>query len=126
MRNFFRRIFARPLTEVEVEAFWSLTAYNDGAANYHRLLGYMPERWEHQLTWLAALETHPAPLTLIWGMADPVATPAVADVVIQRRPDASYLRLEDVGHYPHWEAPDIVSAALATAWRTAGNNTSST
>lgn len=122
LRNFFRAIFARPLTAAEVDAFWSLIAYNEGAANYHRLMRYMPERWQHQLTWLDALATHPAPLTLIWGMADPVATPAVAEVVQQYRPEATAIRLANVGHYPHWEVPDVVVEALLTAW----DNTSST
>lgn len=126
LRDFFRRIFVRQLTTAEVAAFWSLIAYNDGAANYHALLGYMPERWQHQRTWLAALAQHPAPLTLIWGMADPVATPAVADVVLQHRPDAHYLKLEKVGHYPHWEVPEVVAEALAATWRKAGSNTDST
>lgn len=126
LRDFFRRIFARPLTEPELDAFWSLVANNDGAANYHRLLGYMPERWQHQQTWLDALAGHSTPLTLIWGMADPVATPAVADIIAQKRPDARYIRLEKVGHYPHWEVPETVSAILNSVWASVGSNTSST
>lgn len=126
LRNFFGRIFAQPLTESEIDAFWALITYNDGAANYHRLLGYMPERWQHQQTWLDTLARQSAPLTLIWGMADPVATPAVADIVVEKRPNARYIRLEGVGHYPHWEVPETVSATLASAFEMAGSKTSST
>ena len=108
----FRRIFARPLSAGELDAFWSLVCHNDGLGIYHRLMGYMPERWQHQQTWLDALALHPAPLTLVWGQADPVATPAVAEHILTRRPDARYLRLEDVGHYPHWEAPALVAQAI--------------
>ncbi len=126
MRQYFDQIFYRPLSPAEHDDFWSLVAYNDGAANYHRLLGYMPERWKHQAAWLATLEDHPAPLTLIWGMADPVATLEVADRVKQHRPDGDYLHLEAVGHYPHWEAPEAVSAALNLAWSAAGSSTSLT
>jgi len=126
LRRFFKRIFARPLSEVEIEAFWALIAEQDGAANYHRLMGYMPERWRYQTTWLKTLAAHAAPLTLIWGMVDPVATPAVAEEVMRYRPDATYVPLRDIGHYPHWESPDRVAEAWLAAWRARGSNTSST
>lgn len=108
----FNKIFGSPLPPDELSAFWSLLRYNDGVGIYHQLLRYMPERWQHQHTWLAALQNHRAPLTLVWGQADPVATPAVADAVLARRPDARYIRLHNIGHYPHWEAPDVVAEAL--------------
>jgi pimeloyl-ACP methyl ester carboxylesterase len=126
LRSFLLQIFARPLSEKDLEAFWSLIAYNDGAANYHHLMRYMPERWKYQKEWLDALAAHPAPLTLIWGMSDPVATPAVADRVMLQRPYATYIRLNGVGHYPHWEVPDRVASELVTAWQIAGSNTFST
>ncbi len=112
------RIFARPLTPGEIDAFWLLVCHNDGLGIYHRLMGYMPERWQHQNEWLDALAKHPAPLTLIWGQADPVATPAVAEYVLARRPDARCIRLEGVGHYPHWEAPALVAQAVFDAFGT--------
>jgi pimeloyl-ACP methyl ester carboxylesterase len=112
----FRQIFARPLPRDEIQAFWSLLCYNDGLGIYHRLMGYMPERWEYQHQWLDALAKHTAPVTLIWGQADPVATPAVAEYVLARRPDAHYVRLEGVGHYPHWEVPSLVADAVLDAF----------
>lgn len=113
----FNALFFRPLPPAEIAAFWSLLQYNDGVRLYHRLIRYMFERWEHQDYWLDALQHHPAPLAIIWGTADPVATPAVADVIVQRRPDAVDIRLDRVGHYPHWEAPAQVAAALRKVWQ---------
>jgi pimeloyl-ACP methyl ester carboxylesterase len=114
--NMFKRIFARPLSPDEIQAFWSLLCYNDGLGIYHHLMSYMPERWEHQHQWLNTLAKHSAPLSLIWGQADPVATPAVAEHVLARRPDAHYARLERVGHYPHWEAPALTAEAVVDAF----------
>lgn len=108
----FRQIFARPLARTEIDAFWSLLGRHDGLGIYHRLMGYMPERWQHQQSWLDALSAHSAPLTLIWGQTDPVATPAVAEHVRTLRPDARYLALAGVGHYPHWEAPERVAEGI--------------
>jgi len=103
------RIFARPLSKEEISVFWSLLQFNDGLKNYHRLMQYMPERWQHQFEWLEALKTSPAKISLIWGQADPVATPAVADFVCELRPDIRYVKLEQVGHYPQWEQPGLVA-----------------
>jgi pimeloyl-ACP methyl ester carboxylesterase len=112
----FGKLFNDPLPPAEMDAFWSLVHNNRGDRIYHRLMGYMIERWQHQFTWLDALEKHSAPLTIIWGQADPVATPAVADVIVRHRPDTSYIRLEHIAHYPHWEAPQAVAEAVRAAF----------
>jgi pimeloyl-ACP methyl ester carboxylesterase len=112
----FAKLFHDPLPAQEMGAFWSLVHNQDGNRLYHRLMGYMIERWEHQYIWLDALTKHRAPLTLVWGQADPVATPAVADVIAERRPDASDIRLQHIAHYPHWEAPQAVADAVRRAF----------
>jgi pimeloyl-ACP methyl ester carboxylesterase len=114
--NMFRKIFFERLPNEDIEAFWSLIKYNNGAAIYHLLIRYMFERWQYQNMWLDALEAYPVPLTLIWGQSDPVAPPSVADYVTKRRPDATYIRLEKVGHYPHWEAPLDVATSIWEAF----------
>jgi len=108
----FQKIFAHKLSPPELEAFWSLLHYHQGQTLYPRLLRYMLERRRHQTMWLEALRTSTAPLTLVWGQADPVAPPVVADEILKLRPDARYIRLEGIGHYPHWEAPAAVAAAV--------------
>jgi len=114
--NMMRQIFFAPLSDAEIDAFWSLLQFNNGIAIYHLLLGYMRERWQHQVTWLNALQASQVPLTLVWGQDDPVATPAVAEIIMARRPDATSIRLARVGHYPHWEAPEYVAAAVLRAF----------
>jgi pimeloyl-ACP methyl ester carboxylesterase len=111
-----RQLFSYPLPREELNAFWSIIWYQDGAALYPLLMRYMLERWQHQHTWLDALAGHGAPLTLIWGQRDPIATPAVAEEVISRRPDAGYVRLADVGHYPHWEVAEVVAGVVRGAF----------
>ena len=108
----FARLFAQPLPAGEIDLFWSLIAHGGGERNYHRLIGYLRERMVHEHTWLDVLVEHRAPLLLVWGQRDPVSVPAIAQAVLERRPDARYVPLADVGHYPQWEAPEAVVDAV--------------
>jgi pimeloyl-ACP methyl ester carboxylesterase len=112
----FQKLFARQLSAAELGAFWSLLRYNDGLAIYHRLIRYMLERRVQQQRWLDALGRDSAALTLIWGLADPVAPPVIADRILSLRPDARAVRLPGVGHYPHWESPSQVADVVRAAF----------
>jgi pimeloyl-ACP methyl ester carboxylesterase len=104
------------LSAEEIDAFWSLICHNDGLGIYHLLIQYLRERKIHEHTWLDALKTHPAPLTVIWGQRDPVAVPSIANAILARRPDTHYIPLEEVGHFPQWEAPEEVANAVRQAF----------
>jgi pimeloyl-ACP methyl ester carboxylesterase len=112
LKRFFDRIFFTTLTTDEIDSFWSVISYNDGARNYHLLMQYMKERWKYQEVWLDALKSHPAKLGALWGMDDPVATPGVLDVIARYRPDIISTRLKNTGHYPHWERPAESARAI--------------
>jgi pimeloyl-ACP methyl ester carboxylesterase len=45
-------------------------------------------------------------------MLDPVSGAHMAARIAERMPDADLVRLDDVGHWPQLEAPDIVAAHL--------------
>jgi len=111
------RIFAHPLSKEEINIFWSLLQFNDGLKNYHQLMQYMPERWQYQFDWLEVLKTSQAEISLIWGQADPVATPVVAEFVRKVRHDSRYIKLEKTGHYPHWEQPGLVASFVHEIFR---------
>jgi len=110
------KLFSYPLPQDEINDFWKLITYHNGARLYPTLMRYMLERWQHQHEWLHTLGDYAAPLTLIWGQLDPIATPAVADAIVEYRPDATYHRLDSVGHYPHWEAPEVVAELVRSAF----------
>jgi pimeloyl-ACP methyl ester carboxylesterase len=42
---------------------------------------------------------------VVWGLDDPIAVPSMVDTLLAARPDATAVRLADVGHYPMVEAP---------------------
>ena len=113
LKRFFDRIFFTALSPSEIDSFWSLIEYNEGWRNYHLLMRYMNERWKYQTVWLEALKSHSAKLGALWGMNDPVATPEVLDVVERYRPDIVSTRLQNTGHYPHWEKPEESARVIA-------------
>jgi pimeloyl-ACP methyl ester carboxylesterase len=80
-----------------------------------RLIRYAEERREHEGRWTGAIERHPAPLTIIWGDADPIAVWPMAERLHETRPDATLVRLRGIGHYPMLEAPDAFTAAIEHA-----------
>ncbi len=111
-----RPLFARGLTPAELHTFWLLVRANDGPRIYHRLAGYLAERDRHEQVWLEALVRYTGALALVWGEADPIATPFVADTIVRLRPDTLATRLAQVGHYPHWEAPEVTARAIDAAF----------
>jgi pimeloyl-ACP methyl ester carboxylesterase len=99
----------------EMQAMAELVMRHEGDRVLPRLIRYIEERRVHERRWTGAIETHPAPLRVIWGDLDPVAVWPMAERVAQVRPDAMVERLDGVGHYPMVESPDRFNAALAAA-----------
>lgn len=105
----FSKLFPTPPPKEELSAFWSLIQHNGGDRIYHLLIRYLSERKLHEHAWLDALARHRAPLLILWGQKDPVSRPRIAEAVVERRPDARYVPLHDLGHYPQWEAPELIA-----------------
>lgn len=91
-----------------------LIVRDEGNRLMPRLIRYIEERRAHQARWTGAIETHPSPLTVIWGRHDPVAVPIMAERLVERRPDASLVWL-DAGHWPMLEDPGAFADAVMAA-----------
>jgi pimeloyl-ACP methyl ester carboxylesterase len=99
----------------ELQAMAALVVRDEGNRRLPRLIRYIDERRVHERRWTGAIETHPAPLTIIWGDLDPIAVYPMVEQLLAARPDAVVHRLEGVGHYPMVERPERFNAALAAA-----------
>ncbi|MGH2637323.1 MAG: alpha/beta fold hydrolase [Acidimicrobiia bacterium] len=80
-----------------------------------RLIRYIEERRVHEGRWTGAIERHPAPLTVVWGDADPIAVWPMAERLQGARADATVVRLRGVGHYPMLETPERFADAVVGA-----------
>lgn len=111
----FARVFSpdHPLGAEEAADQWSLIAHGGGARIAHRLIHYMDERERLTERWHGAIRDWPGPLTLAWGLHDPVATVDVLDGLRALRPGVEAIELPEAGHYPQIECPGRMAAAIA-------------
>ncbi|MFZ9669057.1 MAG: alpha/beta fold hydrolase [Solirubrobacterales bacterium] len=118
---FFRRQFssvfseAHPPSPEELEDAWSLIANNGGSRLGHKLVYYMEERSIYADRWHGAVRDWSGPLSLAWGLEDPVAVPAILEGLLELRPGVEPFTFPDLGHYPQVEDPDRFSEALVAA-----------
>ena len=75
----------------------------------------MAERERFTERWHGAIRDWPGPLTLAWGLRDPVARTEVLRGLQELRPGVPTIELPDAGHYPQIETPEAIAAALDTA-----------
>ncbi len=114
LRKSFDKIFG-PKTKAsdrEIDVHWTLMAEQGGRQVFHKLLQYIPERKIHRERWVGALKVSRAPLRLIDGGADPVSGKHLYEYYLRQIPGADAVLLEDIGHYPHTEAPQRVLEAF--------------
>ncbi len=109
MDRSFREIFGKESqpSQEELDSFWALVEFNQGKANFHKLIRYMSERKTHRERWVHCLGEAKMPIALINGSVDPVS----GNHMVERYLDiigepSSLVRLAKIGHYPQVEAPD--------------------
>ena len=116
--RFFRQQFGsifspgHPLTDEEADDQWALICAGGGRTLHHKTIAYMGERFKHADRWHGAIRDWSKPVSLAWGMLDPVATEAVLNALLELRPRAPVTRFEDLGHYPQIEDPGRVAGVL--------------
>ena len=101
-----------PADRDELRAQWQLVSREDGHRLLPRTIRYIEERRQHEARWIAALQRHPSPVTLAWGVLDPIAVFAMAERFCKEQPMARMIRLDGVGHFPMIEAPGPLYDAI--------------
>ena len=96
-------------TAAELEDFAYLFKYNSGKRIAHKLIRYMTERAKFRARWVGALETMNQPFRMINGLADKVSGAHLVKRFREVVPlQTDIIELENIGHFPHFEAPEIV------------------
>jgi pimeloyl-ACP methyl ester carboxylesterase len=93
----------------EIHEMWRSMEDGDGSKLMHDLLHYIEDRRQNAERWRAALEENGLPAGFAWGDLDPVSGAHMIERVEERLPDATIVRMADVGHWPLLEAPDVVA-----------------
>jgi pimeloyl-ACP methyl ester carboxylesterase len=103
------------VADAELEAAWELMSYRQGHLLLARTIRYIEERRRHQARYTGAIEAHPSPLAIVWGADDPIAVTEMATRLRSVRTDARLDVLDQVGHYPMVESPDVFLEAVVDA-----------
>ena len=98
------------ITEDELNDFLAVFKFNDGRRIAHRLIRYMSERKKYRERWVGALQRTKIPFRFINGLADRVSGKHLVERFREIVPhQTDIIELEEVGHYPHFETPEIVT-----------------
>lgn len=114
LKKTFDEIFgaATNASPAEIAGHWALINENGGVRILHKLMQYIVERRENRDRWVGALKASNVPLRLINGGMDPVSGAHLYTAYKAEVPNADAVLFDDIGHYPHTEAPDRTSAAF--------------
>ena len=96
----------------EIEMLERLLTHDGGARLLPKTIRYIEERRKKQPRWTSGLVDFKGPLAILWGDRDPVAVAAIADRLIELRPNVVAVRWDDVAHWPQIEVPERVAAEL--------------
>ena len=107
-----RRICVSPPDAAALHEHWSLMERAGGRRVMPKLIRYIRERAQHRARWVGALQRADIPSCLINGVADPISGATILRRWRELLPAAPVVELDGVGHYPQWEAPARVLAAL--------------
>jgi pimeloyl-ACP methyl ester carboxylesterase len=99
----------------ELDAQWLLAERDGGHRMLPRTIRYIEDRRAEERRFTGAIETHPSPLSVVWGADDPIAILEMTEQLRSARPDAQITILDGVGHYPMIEAPSRFAEAVTAA-----------
>lgn len=105
----------RPISDHQLHEMWCSMRHDEGTRIANQLLHYIDDRRRYGARWRTALEDSDLPMWFVWGDLDPVSGAHMVERVEERVPEATIVRLADVGHWPTLEAPDECADAVLAA-----------
>ncbi len=111
LQKTFAHICAKPLSDEELQGFWTLISQQQGLRVFHKLIRYMSERRQFRERWVGALQNTSVPLALINGSADPISGAHMVARYRELVGGENIVQLPGIGHYPQLEDSQTVLAA---------------
>ena len=93
------------VTDNELKEMWKLIELNGGRKIIHKLTQYINERYTYWDRWIGALKETQIPTKIIWAKNDPIAVPAIAQLLAREIPNNTLYWLENTGHFLMLENP---------------------
>jgi pimeloyl-ACP methyl ester carboxylesterase len=109
-RSALKRGQPRPLPEVAFELFYKSNKDKGTQRAILRLYRSSPPSFLESLA--APLREMNRPTLVVWGAHDPYIKVEYAEQQKQTFPDAEVVVLEESGHWPMWDAPEEMEAAI--------------
>jgi len=94
-------------TEEELDEFLKIFRSNGGGKIAYKLIQYMREREKYRERWVGALERLKLPYRMINGLEDRVSGAHLVKRFREIMPHEDIVELPNIGHFPHFEAPEI-------------------
>ena len=94
------------VTDNELKEMWKLIELDGGRKVIHKLTQYINERYLHWNRWVGALKETQIPTKIIWAKNDPIAVPAIAELLAEEIPNNTLNWIENTGHFLMLENPD--------------------
>ena len=95
------------ITDQELRSMWHQLEYKKGRRVIHKLSQYINERYKYWDRWIGALKETRIPTRIVWAENDPVAIPAIAELLATEIPNNELYWIENTGHFPMLESPEI-------------------
>ena len=86
--------------------------YNNGDRVFNRQIRYMGQRNEHLQRWQAGIINFNGPVSMFWGVQDPISVEAMADAWKDMQPKIELHKWPDVAHWPMIDVPDRVAKVI--------------
>jgi len=93
------------VTNEELREMWNLIELNDGRKIIHKLTQYITERYQYWNRWVGALKETQIPTKILWAKNDPIAIPAIAELLASEIPNNELIWMENTGHFLMLENP---------------------
>lgn len=117
MRRSLQESFTRdaPAPPGAIDELIAQVRFNKGDRLLPVLIRYIEERRAHQERWTAGFVEYSGPITMIWGVLDPIAVLPMTDRLKSLRPATDVVTLAGVGHWPSIEAPEELARQVRLA-----------
>ena len=94
------------VTDDELREMWKLIELNGGRKIIHKLTQYITESYQYWDRWVGAIKETQVPTKIIWAKNDPIAIPAIAELLHKEIPNNELIWMENTGHFLMLENPE--------------------